>query len=217
MRTSRTRVTRIVANRVAANRVAATLVSAAFLVGVSVAPATAAPPPDDDHSAITYPHDYVYPPLSTYLKLDTTVPEFKLPGCSGLLSPNAATLFGASLSAVTPSDDGSYSPAISAIIAANDGTVCAWQVDKTKNVIQFSVTPISEYQRRLILDDWLTRHGTTGIGVGGRNVILTSGLVDTESAALLESGLYITATPVDGTLFPAFIQDQADHLYYLTH
>jgi hypothetical protein len=207
MRTSRTRVTRIVA----------TLVGAAFLFGVSMTPAVAAPTPPDDHNAITHPHQYSYPPLTKYLKLDTTVPEFKLPGCSGLLSPAAATLFGTSLSAVAPSDDGSYSPAISAIIAENDGAVCAWQVDKTKNVIQFSVTPISEYQRELILDDWLTRHGTTGSGVGGRNVILTSGLVDTESAALLEWGLYITATPVDGTLFPAFIQDQADHLYYLTH
>jgi hypothetical protein len=207
MRTSRTRVTQI----------AATFVGAAFLVGASMTPAVAAPPPADDHNDITYPHDYVYPPLSKYLKLDTTVPEFKLPGCSGLLSPNATTLFGAGLSAVTPTDDGSYSPAISAIIAENEGTVCAWQVDKTKNVIQFSVTPISEYQRQLILDDWLTRHGTTGSGVGGRNVILTSGLTLTESAALLEEGLYITATPVDGSLFPAFIQDQADHLYYLTH
>ena len=207
MRTSRTRVTQI----------AASLVGAAFLLGASVAPAVAAPPPVDDHNDITYPHDDVYPPLSTYLKLDTTVPEFKLPGCSGLLSPNAATLFGASLSPVTPTDDGSYSPAISAIIAENAGTVCAWQVDKTKNVIQFSVTPISEYQRRLILDDWLTRHGTTGSGVGGRNAIIGVDGVHTESAALLEWGLYITATPVDGTLFPAFIQDQADHVYYLTH
>jgi hypothetical protein len=207
MRTSRTRVTQI----------GASLLGAALLVGVSVAPATAAPPPDDDHTAITFPHQYSYPPVTKYLKLDTTVPEFKLPGCSGLLSPNATTLFGTSLSAVAPSDDGSYSPAISAIIAENDGTVCAWHVDKTKNVIQFSVTPISEYQRQVILDDWLARHGTIGSGVGGRNVILTSGLADTESAALLEWGLYITATPVDGTLFPAFIQDQADHLYHLTH
>jgi hypothetical protein len=207
MRISRTRVTQI----------AATLVGAAFLVGASITPAVAAPPPEDDHNDITFPHDYVYPPLSEYLKLDTAVPEFKLPGCSGLLSPDAGTLFGAGLSAVAPSDDGSYSPAISAIITANDGIVCAWQVDKTKNVIQFSVTPISEYQRRLILDDWLTRHGATGSGVGGRNVIIGVGGAHTESAALLEEGLYITATPVDGLWFPAFIQLQADHLYYVTH
>lgn len=194
----------------------AALVGAALLVGASALPATAAPTPPDDHSAISPP--FTYPSPADYLKLSTTVPSFKLPGCAGLLSPNAATLFGTGLRGVTPTDDGTRSAVISAIITANRGTVCAWQVGKTKNVIQFSVTPISEAQRHAIIADWVARFGTFGLGVGGRNLILHSGSIPTtESAMLLEEGLYITATPVDGALFPAFIQDQGDHLYYLTH
>ncbi len=191
------------------------LTGAALLMGVTVAPAAAAPPPEDD-SSIAYP--YPYPSIAELIKLDTTVPTFKLPGCTGLLSPHAATLFGTGLRAVTPTDDGTRSTVISAIITANHGTVCAWQVGKTKNFIQFSVTPISEAQRRAIIADWEARFGTSGYGVGGRNLIFHASTISTtESAMLLEEGLYITATPVDGTLFPAFIQDQSDHLYDLIH
>ncbi len=194
----------------------AALTGAALLLGVTTAPAIAAPPPADDHSAIAYP--YPYPSIAELWKLDTTVPAFTLPGCAGLLSPHASTLFGASLRAVTPTDDGTRSAVISGIISANRGTVCAWQVGKTKNFIQFSVTPVSEAQRRAIIADWVARFGTSGYGVGGRNLIFHAGTTSaTESAMLLEEGLYITATPVDGTMFPAFIQDQGNHLYDLIH
>lgn len=193
----------------------AALAGAALLMGATVAPAAAAPP-EDDHSAIAYP--YAPPSIAELFKLDTTVLTFKLPGCKGLLSPDAPSLFGAYLSGVTPTDDGTRSAEISSIISANGGAVCAWRVAKTKNYIQFSVTPISESQRATIIADWVARFGTSGYGVGGRNLIFHAGTISTtESAMLLEEGLYITATPVDGTMFPAFIQAQGDHLYDLTH
>ncbi|WP_309713675.1 hypothetical protein [Pseudolysinimonas sp.] len=192
------------------------LTGAALLMGVTVGPAAAAPPPEDDHATIAYPSPHT--PIAELFKLDTTVPTVKLPDCKGLLSPDAPSLFGAYLSGVTPTDDGTHSAVISGIITANRGTVCAWHVSKTKNYIQFSVTPISESQRATIIADWVARFGTSGYGVGGRNLIFHSGsITTTESAMLLEEGLYITATPVDGTMFPAFIQAQGDHIYDLTH
>lgn len=197
------------------HRLVTALAGAALLVGASVTPAIAAPP-SDDPSTIYTPSPST--PIPSLAKLDRTVPTFKLPGCAGLLSPRAATLFGAPLTAVTATDDGTRSSVISSIITANRGTVCAWRVGTTKNVIQFSVTPISEHQRRTIIADWNTRFGVSGTGVGGRNLIFTAGgRSSTESAFVLDNGLYLTATPVDGTWFPAFIQDQGDHLYGLTH
>lgn len=173
-------------------RTLAAAVAAAALVLGTAAPAAAAPTTADRVAVVAGVGD--------------------LKACKGLLSPEAASLFAHPLRVTLPLGRGTVDPAIAAVLRGNGGQVCAWREVGAKNVIRFSITPISAKDRALIEAAWAAR-GVTPVGSGGANVIYHLPLgAGAESAYLLEDGYYVTATTRDGTWFPAFIQAQADYL-----